>query len=70
MMDQKGEFLLWISLSAITPQKGDGDLSESDYRSLVREVFLAQKVDFLGFTTVFPGEMPCASTGGWCVSAY
>lgn len=41
MMDQKGDFLLWISLSAITPQKGDGDLCESDHRSLVREVFLA-----------------------------
>jgi hypothetical protein len=50
--------------------KGDGDMSESDHRSLVREVSLAQKADFLGFITVFLGEMPIRFHRGWCVSAY
>jgi hypothetical protein len=37
LMDQKGEFPLWIGLSAVTSE-GHGDLSEADHLSLVRNL--------------------------------
>jgi hypothetical protein len=69
MMNQNGEFLLWISLSAIMPQK-ETVICPSLIIVASCEIFLAQKADFLGFITVFLGEMPIRFHRGWCVSAY
>src|ERR1700728_2961857 len=80
MMDQKSDFLRWISLSTVTPQKGDGGLSEPDHRNLVRKptclvvhldcVVLAHKVDFLSLITAFLKGDTVRFHGGWCVGAY
>lgn len=79
MMDQKSDFLRWISLSTVTPQKGEGGLSEPDHRNLVRKptclvVHLDCGLSALGG---LPEPHHCVSKGdtvrfhrGWCVGAY